>query len=189
MIAGVDEAGRGAWVGSVVAAAVILPEDFSDPRLRDSKRLSAKMRERLFALIDKEAVAWAYGEADCGEIDALNVLQATFLAMRRAVCKLKVKPEMVWVDGNLVPSGLSVPARALVGGDDLLPAISAASVMAKVVRDRQMQVLHARFPEYGFDRHKGYGTAAHRAALLRFGALDCHRKSFRPVASLLSNLF
>lgn len=180
-VAGVDEAGRGPLAGPVCAAAVVL-----DPRrpiagLRDSKRLSAAARERLYDAIVAQSLCWAVAWAGVDEIDRLNILQATLLAMRRAVVGLRLLPTLVLVDGRQVPA-LPVPARALVGGDDLEPAISAASILAKVRRDRVCAGLHARHPGYGFDVHKGYPTAAHLEALRRLGPCDEHRHSYAPVA-------
>lgn len=180
-VAGVDEAGRGPLAGPVCAAAVVL-----DPRrpiagLRDSKRLSAAARERLHDAIVAQSLCWAVAWAGVDEIDRLNILQATLLAMRRAVLGLRLPPTLVLVDGRQVPA-LPVPARALVGGDDLEPAISAASILAKVRRDRVCAGLHARHPGYGFDIHKGYPTAAHLEALRRLGPCAEHRHSYAPVA-------
>lgn len=184
--AGVDEVGRGPLVGSVVAAAVMLPLEYDLPGLTDSKKLTARKRELLSAAIREQALAWAVAEASAAEVDALNVLQATFLAMRRAVAALSLPPEGIWVDGNRCPSALSLPCRAVVGGDGKVAAISAASILAKVARDAQMHALHLRHPDYGFDRHKGYPTPAHLAALQRLGPLAEHRRSFAPVQQLLA---
>lgn len=180
-ICGVDEAGRGPLVGAVFAAAVILPEHFDLPGLTDSKKLTEKKREALFPLIQQTALAWAISEASAAEIDRLNILQATMLAMQRAVQQLTVPVDEILIDGNRIPSGLSAPARAIVKGDALIPAISAASILAKVARDRSMHELHSRHPEYGFDDHKGYPTARHLAALAMHGPLEDHRRSFGPV--------
>ncbi|WP_034639258.1 ribonuclease HII [Chitinilyticum aquatile] len=180
-ICGVDEAGRGPLVGAVFAAAVILPEHFDLPGLTDSKKLTEKKREALFPLIQQTALAWAISEASAAEIDRLNILQATMLAMQRAVQQLTVPVDEILIDGNRIPSGLSAPARAIVKGDALIPAISAASILAKVARDRSMHELHSRHPEYGFDEHKGYPTARHLAALAMHGPLEDHRRSFGPV--------
>jgi ribonuclease HII len=184
LVAGVDEAGRGPLAGPVVAAAVIL-----DPRnpvagLADSKKLSAAQRERLFDLICARALCCAVGSASVQEIDAINILQATMLAMRRAVDGLRLTPAKVLVDGNRIPL-LTVRAEAVVGGDALVAEISAASIVAKVHRDRWCAQLHAQYPEYGFAAHKGYGTALHLAALRRLGACPEHRRSFSPVAQVL----
>lgn len=179
-LAGVDEAGRGPLAGPVVAAAVILPPDHGIDGLADSKRLSAARREALAPLIRERAVAWALGRAEPAEIDAVNILQATLRAMTRAVAELRVTPTAVRVDGNQCPS-LACPVEAVVGGDGKVAVISAASILAKVARDAEMTALDARFPGYGFAGHKGYGTAAHRAALARLGPCPAHRSSFAPV--------
>ncbi len=187
LIAGVDEAGRGPLAGPVVAAAVILDPARPIDGLRDSKRLSERQREALFTLITDRALAWSLGRAEAAEIDAINIFQATLLAMQRAVAGLAVKPERVQVDGNQCPR-LGLPTEAIVKGDSKIAAISAASILAKVTRDREMHDLHRRFPQYGFDQHKGYPTAAHRERLLEFGVADCHRRSFRPVAEALAHV-
>lgn len=183
--AGVDEAGRGPLVGSVFAAAVMLPEESDLPDLTDSKRLSEKKRDALAPMIRAQAVAWAVASANVAEIHQYNILHATMLAMRRAVAGLGRLPEKVWIDGNRVPEGLPAPAEAVVKGDSLLKVISAASVLAKVARDAEMYALAKRYPQYGFDKHKGYGTAAHLAALQQFGVLPEHRQDFAPVKQLL----
>jgi ribonuclease HII len=180
-MAGVDEAGRGPLVGSVVAAAVILDDAAPIKGLNDSKKLSAAKRERLYDEIQAKAICCSVAEATAEEIDRLNILQATMLAMQRAVIGLRLKPVKVWVDGNRLPK-LDMLAEAVVGGDALIKSISAASILAKVTRDRQMDRLHEAFPQYGFDRHKGYGTADHLQALQQFGPLLEHRRSFAPVA-------
>ncbi len=185
-VAGVDEAGRGPLVGSVVAAAVILHPDRPIGGLADSKTLSARKRAHLFAQIIEQCAACAIAQATAAEIDQLNILQATFLAMRRAVSALPMPAEVVWVDGNQIPPGLSVPVQAVVHGDRLHGCISAASILAKVSRDQQMHDLHGLFPQYGFDRHKGYPTAAHLAALAQHGVVDEHRRSFAPVKRVLA---
>lgn len=186
MICGVDEAGRGPLCGSVVAAAVILDPEQPVPGLADSKKLSEKQRERLAPLIRQRALAWAVGEASVAEIDHLNILHATMLAMKRAVEGLGIVPHEVLVDGNRCPD-LALPTRAIVKGDSLEAAISAASILAKTVRDEQMRELDRRYPQYGFATHKGYPTAAHLAALKRFGASEVHRRSFAPVRAILLN--
>lgn len=186
--AGVDEVGRGPLIGSVVTAAVILPEHYDLPGLTDSKKLSEKRRLALVEQIQQQAIAWCVAEATAAEVDALNVLQASLLAMRRAVEGLSVQPEGVWVDGNRCPQGLTMPCQAIVKGDLTVPAISAASILAKVARDAQMQQLHEAYPHYGFDKHKGYPTAAHFAALKRYGALPEHRRSFAPVHAVLAQM-
>ncbi|TIC83208.1 ribonuclease HII [Crenobacter intestini] len=185
MIAGVDEAGRGPLAGNVVAAAVILDPARPIAGLADSKKLSEAKRDALAPLIREQALAWCVAEASVAEIDTLNILHATMLAMRRAVEGLGVTPQEVLIDGNRVPKGLLVPARAIVKGDALEPAISAASILAKTVRDAQLHELDARHPGYGFARHKGYPTAEHLAAIERLGVLPEHRKSFGPVRRLL----
>ncbi|MGC4365795.1 ribonuclease HII [Hydrogenophaga sp. R2] len=185
LVAGVDEAGRGPLAGPVVAAAVILDDLRPIPGLNDSKKLSAARREVLFDEIRAKALCCSVAEASVEEIDRLNILQATMLAMRRAVQGLRLKPAKVLVDGNRLPP-LEVLAEAIVGGDAKVAAISAASILAKVTRDRQLIELHQRHPEYGFDRHKGYGTADHLAALRRHGPLPVHRRSFAPVAQALT---
>jgi ribonuclease HII len=184
LIAGVDEAGRGPLAGPVVAAAVILDELHPIAGLADSKKLTALKRERLFDEIRAKALCCSIAEASVEEIDQLNILQATLLAMRRAVEGLRLKPNKVLVDGNRLPV-LDVLAEAIVKGDSKVPAISAASILAKVHRDRLCEVMHQQFPHYGFDQHKGYGTEAHLQALREHGATPWHRKSFSPVAQVL----
>lgn len=181
---GVDEAGRGPLAGPVVAAAVILDPALPIAGLADSKKLSAVKRERLAVEIRARALAWCVAEASVAEIDALNILQATLLAMQRAVEGLTIVPREALIDGNRCPK-LAVPARAIVGGDATVAEISAASILAKTVRDAGMLELHARYPRYGFDRHKGYGTAEHLAALAAHGPTPEHRKSFAPVREQL----
>lgn len=183
-VAGVDEVGRGPLAGPVVVAAVILPEGHGIVGLRDSKRLSASARARLEREILAVAVDHAIAEASVQEIDALNILQATLLAMQRAVAALSVRPALVLVDGNRVPR-LGMPARAVVGGDDTVPVISAASILAKEHRDRLLRALAATHPGYGFERHKGYGSAVHMEALARLGPTPAHRRSFAPVRAAL----
>ena len=184
LIAGVDEAGRGPLAGPVVAAAVILDARAHIQGLADSKQLSPRRREQLFDEIRAKALCCSIAQASVEEIDRLNILQATMLAMQRAVKGLRLKPNKVLVDGNRLPS-LEVLAEAVVSGDALVPAISAASILAKVTRDRLLNELHALHPGYGFDRHKGYGTAQHMLALQTLGPLDVHRRSFAPVAQAL----
>lgn len=183
-LAGVDEAGRGPLAGPVVAAAVILDPSRPIAGLADSKQLSEKKRDALAPLIRERAIAFAVASADAGEIDALNILQATLLAMRRAVAALAVPAEAVVVDGNRV-TAFGVPAEAVVGGDARVPAISAASILAKVARDAELVALDAVYPGYGFAQHKGYGTAMHLDALRRLGPTPQHRRSFAPVAKCL----
>ena len=184
LLAGVDEAGRGALAGPVVAAAVIL-----DPRqpiagLADSKKLTARRRERLYDEICAKALCCSIALASVAEIDRLNILQATLLAMQRAVAGLRLPPAKVLVDGNRLPT-LGVLAEAIVDGDATVPAISAASILAKVQRDRWCAEVDAQWPQYGFAAHKGYGTAAHLAALRAHGACEHHRRTFAPVAAAL----
>jgi ribonuclease HII len=186
LVAGVDEAGRGPLAGPVVAAAVILDERSPIKGLADSKQLTAARRERLYDEIRAKALCCSVALASVEEIDQLNILQATMLAMRRAVQGLRLKPGKVLVDGNRLPP-LDVLAEAIVSGDALVPAISAASIRAKVTRDRLLCELHLLHPEYGFDRHKGYGTAQHMQALKKHGALAVHRRSFAPVARALAD--
>lgn len=186
LIAGADEAGRGPLVGSVVAAAVILDSNNPIAGLNDSKKLSEKKREQLFVEIQEKAIAWAIAEASPAEIDEYNILQASLLAMRRAVEKLKVQPEHVLVDGNKVPQGLSMSCDAIVGGDALHAEISAASILAKVTRDHQMVELDRQYPQFGFAKHKGYPTKAHFEAIAAHGVIDQHRRSFGPVKKALN---
>lgn len=185
LIAGVDEVGRGPLVGDVVAAAVILDPQRPIEGLADSKKLSEKRREHLYELIRERALAWCVAKASPAEIDELNILHATLLAMQRAVAGLKVAPDYALIDGNRCPV-LPCPAEPVVKGDARVAEISAASILAKVERDRQMQQLHLQFPEYGFARHKGYPTPEHLEALSRLGALPEHRRSFRPVREQLN---
>ena len=184
LIAGVDEAGRGPLAGPVVAAAVILDDMNPIKGLNDSKKLSPLRREKLYDEIRAKALCCSVAEASVEEIDELNILQATMLAMRRAVDGLRLKPHMVLVDGNRLPV-LDVLAEAIVRGDATVPAISAASILAKVTRDRWCQELDQRYPQYGFAGHKGYGTAEHLAALRTHGACPEHRRTFAPVAQVL----
>ena len=185
LIAGVDEAGRGPLAGPVVAAAVILDDLQPIKGLADSKKLTALNRERLYDEIRAKALCCSIAEASVEEIDRLNILQATMLAMQRAVAGLRLKPTKVLVDGNRIPK-LDMLAEAIVKGDSLIPAISAASILAKVHRDRWCAELHQRYPLYGFDGHKGYGTAQHLAALQAHGACPEHRKTFAPVTQVLA---
>ncbi len=184
LVAGVDEAGRGPLAGPVVAAAVILDELHPIKGLADSKVLTPLRRERLFDEIRAKALCCCIAEASAAEIDALNILQATMLAMRRAVEGLRLKPARVLVDGNRIPT-LKVPAEAIVKGDAKVKAISAASILAKVHRDRLCIALHEAHPQYGFDGHKGYPTPEHLAALRTHGACPQHRRSFAPVREVL----
>lgn len=186
LLAGVDEAGRGPLAGPVLAAAVMLHPDRPIVGLDDSKRLSARRREALFDVILDQALCCSVAEATVEEVDRLNILQATLLAMQRAVAGLRLRPTQVLVDGNQLPV-LDVPAEALVRGDAYVPAIAAASIVAKVQRDRWCRQADADWPQYGFARHKGYGTAAHLAALQTHGPSPWHRRSFAPVARLLES--
>jgi ribonuclease HII len=187
LVCGIDEAGRGPLAGPVVAAAVILDPARPIAGLDDSKKLSEKKRDALAILIRENAVAWAVAEASVEEIDRLNILQATFLAMQRAVAALTVRPTSALVDGNRCPK-LEIPCEAIVKGDGKIASIAAASILAKTVRDADMLALHGQYPMYGFDRHMGYPTAAHFAALEAHGASPEHRRSFGPVARQLSLL-
>jgi len=185
LVAGVDEVGRGPLAGDVVAAAVILTD--SPPEgVTDSKMLTPERREALAERIRDEAVSWALGRATVAEIDEMNILQASLLAMRRAVEALPIKPSLVLVDGNRLPKW-PYEARAIVKGDLTEPSIGAASILAKVQRDAEMLALHERYPAYGFDRHKGYPTKAHLAALETAGISPVHRRSFGPVRRLLAD--
>lgn len=184
LVCGIDEAGRGPLAGPVVAAAVILDPQHPIVGLNDSKKLSEKKRVALAAEIRAHAIAWAVAEASVEEIDRLNILQATFLAMTRAVAGLSTAPVSALVDGNRVPPRLGVPGEAVVQGDGKVASIAAASILAKTVRDAGMRVLHEQYPDYGFDRHMGYPTAAHFAALQAHGPCPAHRRSFAPVAQL-----
>ncbi|WP_406666664.1 ribonuclease HII [Gallaecimonas sp. GXIMD1310] len=184
LIAGVDEVGRGPLVGDVVTAAVILDPAQPIAGLTDSKKLTAKRREALAIVIREQALAWCVARATPAEIDELNIFHATMLAMQRAVAGLPAVPAQVLIDGNKVPE-LPMPARAIVKGDALEPAIGAASILAKVARDSEMVALHQQYPQYGFDRHKGYPTAEHLARLAELGPIDAHRRSFKPVRRAL----
>jgi ribonuclease HII len=183
-VAGVDEAGRGPLAGPVVAGAVILHPDRPIAGLRDSKILSAARRDHLYEQICDRALAWATGSASVAEIDTINILQATMLAMQRAVAALEPAAEHVLIDGNRCPE-LDCPVRAIVRGDSLVAAISAASILAKVTRDREMLALDADYPGYGFASHKGYPSKAHLDALDRLGVLPVHRRSFAPVRRIV----
>ncbi|MDG2917320.1 ribonuclease HII [Bisgaard Taxon 10/6] len=187
LIAGVDEVGRGPLVGAVVTAAVILDPNNPIAGLADSKKLSEKKRLALAAEIKEKALAWALGRAEAEEIDKLNILHATMLAMQRAVKSLKISPHLVLVDGNRVPE-LDMPAQAIVKGDGKVAEISAASILAKVARDQEMEALDKRFPQYEFAKHKGYPTKVHLERLAQFGALPQHRRSFAPVRKVLEDV-
>jgi ribonuclease HII len=185
LIAGVDEAGCGCWAGPVFAAAVILPLDSRLGLVRDSKTLSPAQRQRLEEEIKAAAVAWAVGTASAEEIDALNIRRADALAMLRAVEGLSVRPEFVLIDAFRIP-GLSVPSKNIIHGDAEVKSIAAASILAKVARDRHMHELAARFPGYGFEVHKGYGTKVHQEALCRLGPCPEHRRTYEPVRKVLT---
>lgn len=186
LIAGVDEVGRGPLVGAVVTAAVILDPNNPIAGLADSKKLTEKKREKLFDEIKEKALCWCIGRAEPEEIDKLNILHATMLAMQRAVAGLSIVPEFVLIDGNRCPE-LPMPSQAVVKGDSLVQEISAASILAKVIRDREMVELDKAFPEYGFAKHKGYPTAYHLDKLAQYGATEFHRKSFAPVRRALDS--
>lgn len=185
-VCGVDEAGRGPLAGPVSAAAVILDPARPIAGLADSKKLSEKQRDLLAPLIRERAIAWAVAYASVAEIDQLNILQATLLAMRRAVSALQVQPQQVLVDGLYCPQ-TGIPSQAIVKGDSKVAAISAASILAKTARDELMLELHQRYPQYGFAAHKGYPTAAHLAALRLHGVSEAHRRSFKPVRVVLQS--
>ena len=185
LIAGVDEVGRGPLIGPVVTAAVILNPNKPIEGLMDSKKLTEKRREKLAIIIKENALYYAYGRAEASEIDQINILQASLLAMQRAVHNLPVVPNKVLVDGNRCPD-LACETEAIIKGDQLIPEISAASILAKVSRDHEMILLHQEFPEYGFAQHKGYPTKAHIEAIAKYGILPIHRKTFGPVKELLN---
>ncbi|MBK8166366.1 MAG: ribonuclease HII [bacterium] len=182
VLGGVDEAGRGCWAGPVVAAAVVLPAGWCPPGLDDSKKLSPARREALYAEIRTGALAWAACAVSAAEIDHGNILRATLRAMSRAVARLHVTPDLLLVDGNQVPA-VPMPAEAIVRGDGTSAAIAAASILAKVLRDRVMTAWEHHFPGYGFAAHKGYGAAEHRQALERLGPCPLHRLTYEPLAS------
>ncbi|MGZ8189996.1 MAG: ribonuclease HII [Methylococcaceae bacterium] len=184
LMAGVDEAGRGPLAGPVFAAAVILNPLRPIDGLADSKTLSEKKRDSLYEIIKERALSWSIAEANVKEIDELNILQATLLAMQRAVKGLNIQPDQVLIDGNRVPD-LSVPAQAIVKGDSKVQAISAASILAKVERDKIMVEYYQKYPEFSFHLHKGYGTKQHLAEISQFGFLEVHRRSFNPVKTMI----
>ena len=184
LIAGVDEVGRGPLAGPVITAAVILPEEYDLSGLTDSKKLSHKRREELSKLIKKQSLSWSVGEASIAEIDKLNILHATMLAMQRAVKNLSMQPDKVLVDGNRAPE-FECPAQAIIGGDGLEPSISAASIVAKVTRDNIMQEYAMVYPGYGLEKHMGYPTKQHMQALNELGVTPIHRTSFAPVRKIL----
>ena len=183
-IAGVDEAGRGPLAGPVVAAAVILDLNKKIPGLNDSKQLSEKKREHLYHVITKEAICWSVKIVSPRVIDEINILQATLFGMEEAVLSLKMKPDLCLIDGNKIPKKLEKFSKAIVKGDAKIASIAAASIIAKVTRDRIMCKLHEKFPQYNFRQNKGYPTKEHIAALDEFGILDCHRKTYKPVQEL-----
>ena len=184
IIAGVDEAGRGALAGPIYAAAVILKPHNVIKGLTDSKKISPKQRALLFDLIICHAQCWAISKVEADKIDEINILQASLLAMKKAVAQLSVMPDLVEVDGNHAPD-LSIPVKTVIGGDLCVPAISAASILAKVARDKEMLDVHERLSQYGFSRHKGYGTKDHLQALFLHGPSEQHRRSFAPVRAAL----
>ena len=186
LIAGVDEVGRGPLAGPVVTAAVILPAEFDLPFLTDSKKLTEKKRTVLDVAIKEQALAWFIAQATIEEIDELNILHATMLAMQRAVKGLSIRPNLVLVDGNRAPD-FGVQARPIIGGDGIEPSISAASIIAKVARDTLMSNFSEQYPHYGFERNSGYPTKQHREALIEHGVTPIHRRSFAPVKKLLEN--
>lgn len=188
LICGVDEVGRGPLVGAVVTAAVILDPNNPITGLNDSKKLSEKKRLQLAEEIKAKALSWSLGRAEVHEIDSLNILHATMLAMTRAVQGLHIKPEWALIDGNRVPKDIGVQASAVVKGDALVPEISAASILAKVARDEEMQQLDVAYPQYGFAGHKGYPTAEHLAAIKTHGVIAEHRRSFKPVRDVLEQI-
>lgn len=181
LVAGVDEAGRGPLAGPVVAAAVVLPVGFFDPQIRDSKSLSPSQRERLFSLLKEKVLSWAVALIGPEKIDERDILWASLEVMRRAVLKLKIRPDLVLVDGNRPIPDLGLPQRAIPKGDQRYTVISAASIVAKVIRDRIMCAWDKIYPEYGFSKHKGYPTKEHRYALALYGPCPIHRRSFRGV--------
>jgi len=192
MIAGVDEVGRGPLAGPVVTAAVILsPDDPYYGQYRDSKKVSEKKRIKLYHHIKQYAVSYAVAQASLREIEELNILHATMQAMRKAVLALDIKPSSIEVDGNRIPENMPAPTTAIIGGDDSVQHIAAASIMAKVVRDRLMRAYGYQYPQYQFAKHKGYGTKAHMDALNQYGVCPIHRQSFAPIAKLVKqgNLF
>ncbi|MFB3925280.1 MAG: ribonuclease HII [Syntrophales bacterium] len=183
-IAGVDEAGRGPLAGPVVAAAVVLPEGYRDSRIRDSKQLSSKKRDELYKVLKNDALAIGLGVIESSTIDRVNILQAALLAMKEAVLNLAIEVDYLLIDGNHSIS-LSVPQETIVGGESASISVASASIIAKVSRDRIMEIYHRQYPHYNFLSNKGYGTAEHRAALKTYGCCKIHRKSFRPVREIL----
>jgi len=196
IVAGVDEAGRGPWVGPVVAGAVVFLKRDANPylteHLNDSKKLTVKRREELFELIENEAekgnLCYSIGQASAQEIDEINILEASFLAMKRAIEKLKVKPDMVLIDGNRLPKNFCCKTKCVIKGDALSLSISAASVMAKVYRDRLMQDMALEYPGYGFEKNAGYGTKEHIEGLKKYGVTPEHRKSYKPIKEIVEKM-
>ena len=186
-LSGIDEAGRGPLAGPVVAAAAILPKDISIPYLNDSKKLTEKKRNELFEIIKEKAIAYSVSIVGNNKIDEVNILQATFIAMKDSVLSLKVAPELCLVDGNHKIPNLKLNQEAVVDGDAKSAAIAAASILAKVTRDKIMHDYAEKFPQYGFDKHKGYGTKMHMEALKKYGACEIHRQSFAPVKRIIIN--
>ncbi len=184
IIAGVDEAGRGPLAGPVVVAAVILDMNKRIPGLNDSKKLSEKKREELYEIIIKETICWEIKIVSPEIIDEINILQATLFGMEEAVLALKIKPDICLIDGNKIPKKLVGFSKAIVKGDAKIASIAAASILAKVTRDRLMHKLHKKFPQYNFKQNKGYPTREHIAALDKYGVLDCHRRSYKPIQQL-----
>lgn len=184
LAAGVDEVGVGPLAGPVVSAVVILPNDYHNPNLKDSKKLSERQREKLYEEIISVAIDWAIGRAEVEEIDKFNILQATKASMIRAVEGLKIKPDKLFVDGSRPPL-FKYPTQAIIDGDKHIPVISAASIIAKVTRDREMKEMDTQYPGYDFHKHKGYGTVKHKLALIERGFCPIHRKSFEPIKSML----
>lgn len=188
IVAGIDEAGRGPLAGPVVCAAVILPDSYHLPGINDSKKLSAPRRETLFDAIQLQALAFSIVFVGRDEIDSCNILQATLLGMARAIEQLAISPNLALIDGNHLPKELVCNAQAVIKGDSIHPCIMAASILAKVSRDRYMQALHTSYPQYGFEQHKGYPTASHLQALREHGICPEHRRSYAPVQNVLSKL-
>ena len=184
IIAGVDEAGRGPLAGPVVAAAVILDLKKKIPELNDSKKLAEKKREELYEIIIKESICWEVKIVSPEMVDEINILQATLFGMEEAVLALKIKPDICLIDGNKIPKKLIGFSKAIVKGDTKIASIAAASILAKVTRDRLMHKLHDKFPQYNFKNNKGYPTKEHIAAIDKYGVLDCHRKSYKPIQQL-----
>jgi ribonuclease HII len=185
--AGLDEAGRGCYAGPVFAAAVILPKDFFHPLLNDSKQLKEKDRDLLRPIIEKESIAFAVAEVDNNEIDAINILQASYKAMHISLDELKITPELLLIDGNRFKAYKKIPHHCIIKGDGKYASIAAASILAKTYRDEWMQKIHLKFPQYGWDKNKGYGTAVHRNSIEKYGICKYHRKSFNilPASNLL----